>query len=126
MRRVIAAAPALDAGIVLLRRPRRHRLPPNVHVVGWVPLDRALRHATAFVHHGGSGGLLQALAAGVPHLATPGGLSVFDTGHTSSVIWTDDGKPFGRFGAGNERRGCVVGRSRLRGTPALDGTCGWR
>jgi UDP:flavonoid glycosyltransferase YjiC (YdhE family) len=60
---------------VLVRPPeklRRDRLPPNVRVVGRVPLDRVLPHATAVVHHGGAGTVLGALAAGVPQLVCPG------------------------------------------------------
>ena len=37
-----------------------------------MPLDRVLPHATGFVHHGGAGSALGALAAGVPQLLTPG------------------------------------------------------
>ncbi|ANY08493.1 glycosyltransferase [Pseudonocardia sp. HH130630-07] len=68
---------------MLLRAGRVRRLPPNVHALDRVPLDRALRHATAFVHHGGSGGLLQALAAGVPQLVTPG---IADRRHNATVL----------------------------------------
>lgn len=71
---IIAAAGRVDAEIVLVRPPvkRRRVLPPNVTVVGRVPLDRVLPHATAFVHHGGAGSVLGGLAAGVPQLAVPG------------------------------------------------------
>jgi UDP:flavonoid glycosyltransferase YjiC (YdhE family) len=72
---VVAAAGRVDADIVLVRPPdKAHRdtLPPNVHLVGRVPLDQVLPFATAFVHHGGAGSVLGALAAGVPQLLTPG------------------------------------------------------
>lgn len=72
---VVAAAPGVDAEIVLVRPPKavlRRPLPPNVRTVGWVPLARVLPQATAFVHHGGAGGVLGALAAGVPQLVVPG------------------------------------------------------
>lgn len=72
---VVAAAPGVDAEIVLVRPPKavtRRPLPPNVRTVGWVPLARVLPQATAFVHHGGAGGVLGALAAGIPQLVVPG------------------------------------------------------
>lgn len=72
---VVAAAPGVDAEIVLVRPPAaitKGHLPPNVRTVGWVPLARVLGQATAFVHHGGAGGVLGALAAGIPQLAVPG------------------------------------------------------
>jgi UDP:flavonoid glycosyltransferase YjiC (YdhE family) len=72
---ILAAAPQVDAEIVLVRpsaKVRKAGLPPNVKVVGRVPLDRVLPHATAFVHHGGAGSVLGALAAGVPQIVVPG------------------------------------------------------
>ena len=69
---VIAAAPQVDADFVLVRPAAVRRLPPNVHTVDRIPLDRALPHATAFIHHAGAGSVLGGLAAGVPQLATPG------------------------------------------------------
>jgi rhamnosyltransferase subunit B len=47
-------------------------LPPTVRSFGFVPLSDVLPHAAAFVHHGGMGGIAQALAAGVPQLTIPG------------------------------------------------------
>ena len=41
-------------------------LPANVHVERWVTQADVMPHAAAMVGHGGSGGTLQALAAGVP------------------------------------------------------------
>src|SRR3954447_15365181 len=58
---IVAAAPRVEADIVLVRPPAkvsRNHLPPNVHLVGRVPLDRVLPYATAFVHHGGAGSVL--------------------------------------------------------------------
>ncbi len=72
---IVAAAPRVDADIVLVRPPakwRRATLPPNVKLVERVPLDRVLPYATAFVHHGGAGSVLGGLAAGVPQLVVPG------------------------------------------------------
>ena len=69
---VIAAAARVDAEFVLVRGSRNRGLPPNVRVVGRVPLNEAVPHAAAFIHHAGAGSVLGGLAAGVPQLATPG------------------------------------------------------
>ncbi|GAA0816713.1 nucleotide disphospho-sugar-binding domain-containing protein [Spirilliplanes yamanashiensis] len=68
---VVAAAPGVDAEFVLVRGPRKG-LPANVRTVGRVPLHLVLPHADAFVHHGGAGSVLGALAEGVPQLVVPG------------------------------------------------------
>jgi UDP:flavonoid glycosyltransferase YjiC (YdhE family) len=81
---IIAAAPTVDADIVLVRPPGRlPRLPENVRTVGRVPLDRVLPYATACVHHGGAGSVLGALAAGVPQLVVPG---PGDRRHNAEVV----------------------------------------
>jgi hypothetical protein len=41
-------------------------LPANVRIERWVPQAEVMSHTAAMVGHGGSGGTLQALAAGVP------------------------------------------------------------
>lgn len=69
---VVAAADAVDAEFVLVRARVRGRLPANVRPAGRIPLNRALPHAAAFVHHAGAGSVLGGLAAGVPQLVTPG------------------------------------------------------
>ena len=46
-------------------------LPPNIAAVEYAPFSTLLRHASAFVHHGGIGTLSQGLAAGVPQLLMP-------------------------------------------------------
>lgn len=71
-RAVIAAAAEVDAEFVLVRGTDSPKLPAGVRTVGRIPLDRALPHAAAFVHHSGAGSVLGGLAAGVPQLATPG------------------------------------------------------
>ncbi|WP_433259937.1 nucleotide disphospho-sugar-binding domain-containing protein [Actinosynnema sp. CS-041913] len=48
-------------------------LPPNVRVVGWLPLYQLLRTCTAIVHHGGPGTMFSAIAAGIPQLVVPDG-----------------------------------------------------
>lgn len=46
-------------------------LPPSIAAAEWAPFSTLLRHASAFVHHGGIGTLSQGLAAGVPQLLMP-------------------------------------------------------
>jgi hypothetical protein len=46
-------------------------LPANVRAERWVPQDAVMPHAAAMVGHGGSGGTLAALAAGVPLALKP-------------------------------------------------------
>lgn len=75
VRRVLSAAAAVDAEIVLVRAPEKlvaAGLPANVRPVDWVPMGRVLPHATAIVHHGGAGTALTALGAGVPQLVVAG------------------------------------------------------
>ncbi|HEX8206690.1 MAG TPA: glycosyltransferase [Solirubrobacteraceae bacterium] len=48
-------------------RPR----PANLHVEPWVRQADALAHATAVIHHGGSGSTTGALAAGKPSVVVP-------------------------------------------------------
>jgi EryCIII-like glycosyltransferase len=69
---VIAAAAQVDAEFVLVRPASTGRLPANVRAVDRIPLDQALPHAAAFVHHSGAGSVLGGLAAGVPQLTTVG------------------------------------------------------
>ncbi|MCZ7457450.1 activator-dependent family glycosyltransferase [Streptomyces sp. WMMC940] len=47
------------------------RVPGNVRVVDFVPLDALLSTSAAIVHHGGSGTLQTALAHGVPQVVVP-------------------------------------------------------
>ncbi|MET9232419.1 nucleotide disphospho-sugar-binding domain-containing protein [Lentzea sp. NPDC003310] len=49
------------------------RLPANVSVYPWLPQAEVLRYADVAVHHGGSGTVLGALAAGVPQVVLPQG-----------------------------------------------------
>ncbi|SBT42141.1 nucleotide disphospho-sugar-binding domain-containing protein [Micromonospora narathiwatensis] len=75
MRAVVAVADRVDAEFVLVRpdgRLSRSALPANVRTVDWIPLNAALPAAAGLVHHGGAGGVLGALAAGVPQVATLG------------------------------------------------------
>jgi rhamnosyltransferase subunit B len=53
-------------------------LGPNILVRSYVPLSRLLSRARAMVHHGGTGTVSQALAAGIPQLITPFVYDQFD------------------------------------------------
>ncbi|SES51230.1 glycosyltransferase [Lentzea flaviverrucosa] len=64
---VVVAAPHVALGNV----------PPNVTVYPWLPQAEVLRYADVAVHHGGSGTMLGALAAGVPQVVLPQGADQF-------------------------------------------------
>ncbi len=46
-------------------------LPDSIHAADYVAFSPLLRHASAFVHHGGIGTLSQGFAAGIPQLIMP-------------------------------------------------------
>ncbi|WP_329458014.1 glycosyltransferase [Streptomyces sp. NBC_01497] len=48
-------------------------LPPNAHVVDWVLQEQVLREATAVIHHGGMGNVMEVLSAGLPSVIVPHG-----------------------------------------------------
>ncbi|GGM77110.1 glycosyl transferase [Lentzea pudingi] len=52
-------------------------VPANVRVAGFVPQAEVLRRAALVVHHGGTGTVLGALAAGLPQLVLPQGADQF-------------------------------------------------
>lgn len=52
-------------------------VPANVRVAGFVPQAQVLRQAGLVVHHGGTGTVLGALAAGLPQLVLPQGADQF-------------------------------------------------
>ncbi|MCI2418051.1 DUF1205 domain-containing protein [Saccharopolyspora sp. K220] len=75
MAAVVAAAPEVDAEVVLVRPDNKtasRELPENVRTVDWVPINDVLPTCAAVVHHGGAGSVFGALAAGLPQLVTPG------------------------------------------------------
>jgi UDP:flavonoid glycosyltransferase YjiC (YdhE family) len=52
-------------------------VPANVRVAGFVPQGKVLRQADLVMHHGGTGTVLGALAAGLPQLVLPQGADQF-------------------------------------------------
>lgn len=75
MSRVVQAAGNADVDVVLVRPDRavaRRPLPPNVTSTDWLPFAAVMPHVAGIVHHGGSGTVMTALAAGVPQVVVPG------------------------------------------------------
>jgi UDP:flavonoid glycosyltransferase YjiC (YdhE family) len=77
--RLAAAARDVDAEFLIASgepaRPAAGELPPNVRIVGWIPLNALLGTCAAAIHHGGSGSALTCCALGVPQIALPEGLT---------------------------------------------------
>jgi UDP:flavonoid glycosyltransferase YjiC (YdhE family) len=61
-------------------------LPDRVRVAGFVPQAEVLKHAGMVVHHGGTGTVLAALAAGLPQLVLPQGADQFANAETLSAL----------------------------------------
>jgi UDP:flavonoid glycosyltransferase YjiC (YdhE family) len=75
MTTVVEAAVGADLDVVLVRPDRwvtRRSLPGNVRTTDWLPFAEVFPTVAGVVHHGGSGTVLTALAAGVPQLVVPG------------------------------------------------------
>jgi UDP:flavonoid glycosyltransferase YjiC (YdhE family) len=77
--RLAAAAVEIDAEFVIgcadLGRVEASELPPNLKIVGWIPLSALLPTCEAAIHHGGSGSALTCCALGIPQLVLPEGLT---------------------------------------------------
>lgn len=76
-----AAASAINAlGLraIFLTSQELPSLGSNILVRSYVPLSRLLSYVRAIVHHGGTGTVAQALAAGIPQLITPFVYDQFD------------------------------------------------
>ena len=72
----LEAADALDAEVLMTTGPkvsaeRFVRVPANVEVRSFVPQSSVLKHASAIMHHGGSGTLSGAFEFGVPMVVVP-------------------------------------------------------
>lgn len=72
---LLAAVAELDVEVVATFTPDQldagARVPENVRIVDFAPLDALLPTSAAIVHHGGSGTLQTALAHGVPQVMVP-------------------------------------------------------
>ncbi|MEU4761953.1 glycosyltransferase [Actinosynnema sp. NPDC023794] len=67
---VVATGPVVDVAAL-------GPAPDNVRLTAWAPQHRLLRVVDLVVHHGGSGTMLGAFAAGVPQLLLPQGADQF-------------------------------------------------
>jgi UDP:flavonoid glycosyltransferase YjiC (YdhE family) len=81
LRPVIEGVAALDVDVLVALGSAAGTgiggLPANVHVEGFVDQAGVLELADVVVHHGGSGTVLAALAAGVPQVVIPTGADQF-------------------------------------------------
>jgi UDP:flavonoid glycosyltransferase YjiC (YdhE family) len=66
-------------------------VPSNVTLAGWVPQGAVVPHADLVVSHGGSGTMLDALAAGLPQLTLPQGADQFANAHALAEAGTGTG-----------------------------------
>jgi rhamnosyltransferase subunit B len=73
-----SAINALSLRAIFLTSQELPPLGPNILVRSYVPLSRLLSCARAIVHHGGTGTVSQALAAGIPQIITPFVYDQFD------------------------------------------------
>ncbi|MFD2422134.1 glycosyltransferase [Amycolatopsis pigmentata] len=94
LRQAIEGLATLDADVIVAAGPSVDvaalgPIPDRVRVVGWVPQADLLPHVDLVVHHGGSGTMLGALAAGVPQLVLPQGADQF--GNAEAVETTRAG-----------------------------------
>jgi UDP:flavonoid glycosyltransferase YjiC (YdhE family) len=75
--KVVRAAAQVDADFALTvgeaTAEKLGPLPDNVRTTGWIPLFQLLQTCTAVIHHGGSGTMFTASAAGIPQLVLPEG-----------------------------------------------------
>lgn len=62
-----------DVQVVVAGDPARVPVAPNVVAVGWVPYDLVLGRTSVVVSNGGYGGVVGALARGVPVVVAPAG-----------------------------------------------------
>lgn len=84
-RRIVLGLGPLQASVLLvslhITEEQIGPLPPNVRLERYVPNAAALSAADLMVHHGGHGGLLSSLIAGVPSLVLP------QNTHSTAQAW---------------------------------------
>ncbi len=85
IRRAVDQIAGLDVDLLVAVGPEGDpaalgAVPGNVHVERFVPQSRVLERVEVIVHHGGTGTVLGALAAGVPQLILPQGADQFVNG----------------------------------------------
>lgn len=82
LREAIAGLARLDVDVLVAGGPTVQvaalgDVPANVRLESWVPQADLMRHLDLVVHHGGSGTMLGAFAAGLPQLLLPQGADQF-------------------------------------------------
>ncbi|WP_031466980.1 glycosyltransferase [Sciscionella sediminilitoris] len=91
LRTAIAGLSTLDAEVLVATGPTIDpaalgAVPDNVRLEAWVSQDTVLRASSLAVHHGGSGTMLGAFAAGVPQLILPQGADQFTNAETVQAL----------------------------------------
>jgi rhamnosyltransferase subunit B len=88
-------------GLFLTKHPEQlpASLPDSIRHFPYVPLDRLLPRAAAFVHHGGVGSTSQGLLAGVPQLIMPLAHDQFDNAARVRRLGVGDSLPEAKFTA---------------------------
>lgn len=86
-------------GLFLTKHPEQlpETLPDSIQHFSYVPLDRLLPKAAAFVHHGGVGSTSQGFLAGVPQLIMPLAHDQFDNAARVRKLNVGDSLPAPKF-----------------------------
>lgn len=114
------------------------QLPATILAVEYAPFSTLLKHAAAFVHHGGIGTLSQGFAAGVPQLLMPMAHDQPDNEHRLRRLGAGFGIPPKRFNAENVARAlrqllgdpsfnsaARVCAAQIQHKPGPEGMLGW-
>lgn len=118
----VGACAALGRRAILLTGFRDQvpaRLPDWCAWFPYVPLDRLLPRAAAFVHHGGIGSTSQAMLAGTPQLLMPLAHDQFDNAARLRRLGLADAVPAPRFTASRAARAL----DRLLADPQVADAC---
>jgi rhamnosyltransferase subunit B len=98
----VSACQALGRrGILLTSHPEQlpANLPSTIAAFQYVPLDRLLPRAAAFVHHGGVGSMSQGMLAGIPQVLMPLAHDQFDNAERVRRLGLGDAIPEAKFTA---------------------------